>query len=155
MILTSDNYYSLEADREYMSCSQYQDFLSCEARAMAKIDGRFIPEPSEAFVVGNYFHTAMESPEAYDEFCQMHFEEIFKTKVDKKTGEIIPVGKYAAFEKAQHTYEKTFRLMLIIILVEAILIFASNCAWLIYLNQFDFPKARELTFNALSASLDV
>lgn len=47
---------------------------------------------------------------------------------------------YAAFEKAQHTYEKTFRLMLIIILVEAILIFASNCAWLIYLNQFDFSS---------------
>ena len=109
MILTSDNYYSLEADREYMSCSQYQDFLSCEARAMAKIDGRFIPEPSEAFVVGNYFHTAMESPEAHEEFCQMHFGEIFKTKVDKKTGEIIPVGKYAAFEKADQMIDVCYR----------------------------------------------
>ena len=47
---------------------------------------------------------------------------------------------YAAFEKAQHTYEKTFRLMLIIILVEAILIFASNGIWLSYFSQFDFAN---------------
>lgn len=32
MQLTSENYYSLEADREYMSCSQFEDFLSCEDR---------------------------------------------------------------------------------------------------------------------------
>lgn len=47
---------------------------------------------------------------------------------------------YAAFEKAQHTFAKTFKILLIIILVEALLIFASNCAWLIYLNQFDFSS---------------
>lgn len=105
MKLTSDNYYTLEADREYMSCSQYQDFLSCEARAMAKLDGRYIPKPSEALVVGNYFHTAMESPEAHEAFCNEHFYDIFKTKVSKKSGEVEVTGKYAPYETADRMIE--------------------------------------------------
>ena len=86
MILTGENYYSLQADREYMSCSQFQDFCSCEARAMAKLNGKYIPQPSEALIVGNYFHTAMESEQAHEEFCFEHFDAIFKSKTDKKTG---------------------------------------------------------------------
>lgn len=100
MILTSDNYYTPEADREYMSCSQYQDFLSCEAAAMAKIHGLYVPEPSEALTVGNYFHTALESQEAHDAFCSEHFDDIFKTRTDKKTGEVVSAGKYAPYVKA-------------------------------------------------------
>lgn len=100
MKLTDENYYTPEADREYMSCSQYQDFLSCEARALAKLQGRYIPEPSEALIVGNYFHTAMESEEAHIAFINEHFSDIFKTKVDKHSGELIPVGMYAPYVKA-------------------------------------------------------
>ena len=37
--LTNENYYSQEADRDYMSYSQYKNFLQCEARAMAKLNG--------------------------------------------------------------------------------------------------------------------
>ena len=99
MQLTADNYYTVEADREYMSCSQYQDFLSCEARAMATLDGRFVPEPSEALIVGNYFHTAMESDEAHDAFCRENFEQIYKYKVNK-AGEISITGKYAPYVTA-------------------------------------------------------
>ena len=99
MQLTADNYYTVEADRVYMSCSQYQDFLACEARAMAKLDGRFTPEPSEALIVGNYFHTAMESDEAHDEFCQENFDQIYKYKVSK-SGEISITGKYAPYVTA-------------------------------------------------------
>lgn len=105
MKLNSDNYYSLEADREYMSCSQFQDFLSCEARAMAKLDGRYIPKASEPFLVGNYFHTAMESEEAHAQFCEEHFFEIYKTKENKKTGEVTANGKYAPFVKADEMIE--------------------------------------------------
>lgn len=105
MKLTSDNYYSIEADREYMSCSQFQDFLLCEARAMAKLDGRYICKDSEAFLVGNYFHTAMESEEAHERFCENHFFDIYKTKQDKKTGEIVVVGKYAPYLKADEMIE--------------------------------------------------
>lgn len=98
--LTRDNYYSREADIAYMSCSQFQDFLDCEARAMAKLEGRFDREESEAFLVGNYFHSFFEGHEAHEQFCNEHLTDIFKTKLDKKTGDLIPTGKYAAYEKA-------------------------------------------------------
>lgn len=99
MILTRDNYYTPQADREYLSCSQYEDFLSCEARTLAKIQSRFAREETEAFLVGNYFHTYFEGPDAHEEFCQMHFDKIFKTKTTKARGTEI-TGKRAAFEQA-------------------------------------------------------
>ena len=101
MKLTADNYYSLEADREYMSCSQYQDFLKCEAASMAKLWGLYVPEKSEALTVGNYFHTALESDEAHEAFCNENEELIFKLSVvNKTTGEYARVGKYAPYKKA-------------------------------------------------------
>ena len=100
MTLTRDNYYTPEANREYMSCSQYQDFLTCEAKALAKIEGRWAEKPSEAFLVGNYFHSYFESPEAHQEFCDQNFDKVFKSKVDRKTGEVIATGKYAPYIKA-------------------------------------------------------
>lgn len=104
--LTDQNYYSNEANREYMSCSQYQDFLTCEARALAVLQGRWEPQETEAFLVGNYFHTAMESAEAHETFCKAHFEKIYKTKLDRKSGELVPTGaKFAAFEKADEMLE--------------------------------------------------
>lgn len=96
--LTTENYYSREADREYLSCSQFDAFMECEAKAMAKLQGRFIEEPSEAFLVGNYFHSYFEGKEAHQAFVQAHFEEIFKTKVVK--GETVITGKYKPFEVA-------------------------------------------------------
>lgn len=118
MILTGENYYSLEADREYMSCSQFQDFCSCEARAMAKLNGKYIPKPSEALIVGNYFHTAMESEQAHEEFCFEHFDEIFKSKTDKKTGEVTAYGKYAPYVKADEMIDVCRRDPLIKSLIE-------------------------------------
>lgn len=100
MELTRDNYYTPEADREYMSCSQYQDFLSCEAAAMAKLYGLYTPKETEALLVGNYVHTALESDEAHESFCEANLDKIFKLKTDKKTGDVSIVGKYAAFERA-------------------------------------------------------
>lgn len=97
MELNSKNYYSLEADREYMSCSQYQAFLECEAAEMAKLRGDYVPSKSKALIVGNYFHTAFESEEAHTEFCEENADLIYK-KVRKKTGEI---EMYSDFEKAE------------------------------------------------------
>ena len=91
MELNRDNYYSREADWEYMSCSQYQGFLECEAAAMAKLEGRYTPPASKAFTVGNYFHTYFESEEAHRQFCAENAEEIYK----KRGG-----GKYAEYEQA-------------------------------------------------------
>ena len=39
-ILTDDNYYSQEANLNYFSCSQIEEFLSCEAAALAHVQGR-------------------------------------------------------------------------------------------------------------------
>lgn len=99
MRLTRDNYYTPEADREFLSCSQYEEFLDCEARAMAKLDKRFVREESEAFLVGNYFHTYFEGPDAHEEFCQEHFNDIYKTKTTKARGTEV-TGKYAPFIQA-------------------------------------------------------
>ena len=98
--LNRDNYYGGQADIDFMSCSQYQDFLDCEARAMAKIEGRFEREPSEAFTVGNYFHTAFEGEAEHEQFCSDNFDKIFKYTIDKKTGDPVIKGKYAPYVKA-------------------------------------------------------
>lgn len=99
MNLTRDNYYTPEADWEYMSCSQYQGWCECEAKQLAKLEGRWEDEPREAFLVGNYFHTHFEGPEAHDQFCLENFDKIFKTKTTKSAGTVI-TGKYAPFEQA-------------------------------------------------------
>lgn len=49
--LTNDNYYS---NNDYMSASQFKDFLKCEAYAMAKINGEWIEEINNAFLIGGY-----------------------------------------------------------------------------------------------------
>ena len=97
--LTRDNYYTPEADWEYMSCSQYQGWCECEAKQLAKLQGRWVDEPKEAFLVGNYFHTHFEGPEAHEQFCWENFDQIFKTKTTKAAGTVI-TRKYAPFEQA-------------------------------------------------------
>ena len=50
MFLTESNYYSPEANKEFLSVSQYKDFIGtwakpgCEARAMAKLNGEWEEE---------------------------------------------------------------------------------------------------------------
>lgn len=109
MELTRDNYYTPEADMAYMSCSQYQSFCECEAKAMAKLEGRWTDPDKEAFLVGNYFHTFFEGPEAHEQFVREHFDKIFKTKIIKgKKGEpdqTVVTGKYAPYEQADKMIE--------------------------------------------------
>jgi hypothetical protein len=57
--LNDANYYSNDADRAYMSYSQYKGFLNCEAAAMAKLNGWNQPK-STALLVGSYVHAANE-----------------------------------------------------------------------------------------------
>lgn len=56
MILTADNYYSPEADKTFMSNSQYSNFLSCEAMAIAKINGEWVDPLNESYEVGSFTH---------------------------------------------------------------------------------------------------
>jgi hypothetical protein len=57
--LNDANYYSVEADRAYMSYSQYKTFRSCEARALAQLAG-WRPEPSIDMLAGSYVHAWAE-----------------------------------------------------------------------------------------------
>lgn len=94
--LTTENYYTPEADRAYWSCSQFESFLECEAAAMAKIEGRYQPPKSEALLVGNFFHTAFESPEAHRQFIEENRDEIMTRGTKSKPGHL-----RAPFQKAQ------------------------------------------------------
>lgn len=84
MILTEENYYSVEADNEYMSCSQYQGFMECEAKQLAKLQKRWVEEPTDAFIVGNFFHSHFESREAHQTFCIEHMDRIYTKASIKK-----------------------------------------------------------------------
>lgn len=60
MVITKENYYSSEADRETMSVSQYKLWLQCESMALAKLKGKYKPEEKEAFILGKYIHSWSE-----------------------------------------------------------------------------------------------
>jgi hypothetical protein len=54
VILTHENYYTPEANKIYMSVSQLKDFYTCEAMAMAKINGAWEMKQTTALLVGSY-----------------------------------------------------------------------------------------------------
>lgn len=88
MVLTKENYYSQEANKEYLSVSQYKDFigslgkLGCEAQAMAKINGEWqIDETSVALMVGSYVDAHFEG--TLDLFKAQH-PDIFTQKGELK-----------------------------------------------------------------------
>lgn len=59
--LNDDNYYGNEADWQYMSVSQYKNFLKCPAAALAKLKGDWQPSSDPiALLVGNYVHSYFE-----------------------------------------------------------------------------------------------
>lgn len=55
LVLTNENYYSVEANMEYMSASQFKDFyMGCEVDALAKAKGERVEKPTPAMLVGSY-----------------------------------------------------------------------------------------------------
>jgi hypothetical protein len=74
--LTDDKYFSLEADKKYLSVSQFKSFLiqyhGCEAQAMAKLNGLYKEDDSTALLVGSYFHSHFEG--TLGSFKQEHSE---------------------------------------------------------------------------------
>ena len=75
MILTNENYYSVEANTEFMSVSQYKDFTKCEAMALATLRGEWVGPTTTALLVGSYIDAWFEG--TLDEFKAAH-PEIFK-----------------------------------------------------------------------------
>ena len=87
MQLTAENYYSPEANYEYMSVSQFKDFagtygqVRCEALAMAKLRGEYQEEKTTALLVGSYVDAYFEG--TLDKF-KMENPEIFTKTSQKK-----------------------------------------------------------------------
>jgi len=74
MELIDSNYFSPEANKEYMSVSQFKSFMpqygGCEAKAMATLNGTWKEEEGTALTVGSYFHAHFEG--ALDRFKNEH-----------------------------------------------------------------------------------
>lgn len=61
MNLAHENYFSLEANRHYMSVSQFKSFIpaygGCEAKAMAMLAGEYEEPQKVAFIEGHLLHS--------------------------------------------------------------------------------------------------
>lgn len=100
LVLTKENYHSLEANKNYMSVSQFKEFDiehgGCPARAIAKLKGEWEDEEKTALLVGSYVHAWNEGKEAFKKFCEENHDSIYK-----KRG-----GMYAPFEQADEMIYK-------------------------------------------------
>lgn len=87
MILTAENYHSLEANMAYMSASQFKDFFGtygksgCEAYALAKAKGQWQDEITTALLVGSFVDAFWEG--SLDKFKTEH-PEVFTQKGELK-----------------------------------------------------------------------
>lgn len=75
MTLTDTNYYSAEANSQYMSVSQYKQFRKCEAAAMAQLKGEWAQASTIALLVGSYIDSYFEG--TLSSFKESHLD-IFK-----------------------------------------------------------------------------
>lgn len=87
MELNESNYYSLEADKAYMSVHQYLSFVGhmgvrgCEAKAMAKLNGEWEDPTTDALLVGSYVDAKFDG--SLDKFKKEH-PEVFTQKGELK-----------------------------------------------------------------------
>jgi hypothetical protein len=95
ILLDKVNYFSTEADKQYMSVSQFKLFNECEAKAVAKLKGDYAPPSSNALLVGSYAHAAFESDEEFSAFIEENNGSIYKSRG----------GKYSDFETADRMIE--------------------------------------------------
>lgn len=100
MYLTEANYYSKEANQEYLSVSQYKDFCGsmkrrgCEAKALAKLNGEWVDEMTEPLLLGSYVDAHFEGSLG---LFKAHHPEIFR----KSDSELL-----AKFQKADRTIQQ-------------------------------------------------
>jgi hypothetical protein len=75
MILTAENYFSPESNKEYMSVSQFKSFKKCEVAALAEYNGEYAEPMSTALLVSSYVDAHFEG--TLDIFKAKH-PELFK-----------------------------------------------------------------------------
>lgn len=95
-------YYGKEANWQYMSVSQYKEFVKCEAAALAKLKGDYEPlNNPKALLVGNFVHSYFESPEAHTIFIEQNKDEMYSKRK--------PHGLLKDFKVAQAMIERVER----------------------------------------------
>lgn len=52
--VTATNYFDPEIEQVYMGATQFKNFLTCEAAALADIQGKYRTEPTTSMLVGSY-----------------------------------------------------------------------------------------------------
>ena len=82
--LTTENYYSQEANVDYFSVSQYKDFLKCPAMAIAKLRGEYEPDFGRALLLGSYVDEMLTgTEESIKNFIVEQMPELFKKNGDR------------------------------------------------------------------------
>lgn len=117
MQLTPENYFSKEANEEYMSVSQYKAFKKCEAAALAEIKGEYIKSKTKDLLIGSFVDAyfagveggfVLEHPEmfnektsklkcdykrAYEVIARLKQDEIFMHYATGGEGQVIMTGE--------------------------------------------------------------
>lgn len=75
MELNKTNYYSSEANKAFMSSTQFKDFIKCEESALAKINEEYEENATIAMLVGSYVDAYFDG--SLNKFKAVH-PEIFK-----------------------------------------------------------------------------
>lgn len=95
-------YYGSEANWQYMSVSQYKDFVKCEAAALAKLKGDYEPISNpKALLVGNFVHSYFESLDAHESFVEQNKDEMYSKRK--------PHGLLKEFQVAQAMIKRVER----------------------------------------------
>ena len=81
MTVTNDNYFSKEANLAYCGATQYKEFMSCPARAMAIINGDWKNPESTPLLIGSYVDSYYEG--TLDRFKAEH-PSLFKVNGELK-----------------------------------------------------------------------
>ena len=82
MELNNENYYSLEAGRNYWSVSQFKSFNKCEACGLAECHGYYERPETDALLIGSYVDAYFSGE--FEEFQEERGSQMFK-----RNGEIL------------------------------------------------------------------
>ena len=100
MRLTSKNYFSEKASKEYMSASQFKSFTKCEARALAELNGETDETESQALFLGSLVDELLTgTKKSQEKFIEENYSKLYK-----KNGE-----PYADVAKAFNAVEEVKR----------------------------------------------
>ena len=93
--LTDATYQSIDANQRFFSASQVKQFYSCEARALAMIQGKWKPEETTSLLVGSYVDAWFSAKRHFDgpgEISGPEFDEFMekngKKITNSRTGEL-------------------------------------------------------------------